>query len=90
MTNKSMILYDFNGKTSQEKTNIIRKLFGFKDKSNRGAYVYWRKGLLSEISHEQGYKRTLVVETEDAKEVVEILKKFNVSTVKVMLEKNDI
>ena len=89
MANKTMILYDFEMKTPQEKTNILRKLFGFTDKSNRGSYTYERKGLLSDTFHEQGHKRTLIIKTEDEENVIKILKSFNISTVKVRLENND-
>ncbi|MEA1898983.1 MAG: hypothetical protein U9N53_15095 [Bacteroidota bacterium] len=89
MANKTMILYDFEMRTPQERTNIIRKLFGFTDKSNRGSYTYKRKGLLSDTFHEQGHKRTLIIKAEDEEKVIKILKRFNINAIRVRLENKD-
>ena len=82
---KAMILYDLNDKIPKDKTNIIRKLFGYSDKSNRGNYTYERKGTISEIPHERGCKSFLIVDVTNEAYVVDILKQLNVNTITLRL-----
>jgi hypothetical protein len=76
MAKKSLILYDLKNKKPREKVDITRKLFGFEDKSNNGAYIYQRKGLLKDIKHEKWNKSVILIDTKDEEKVVKILRKF--------------
>ena len=76
MTRKSIILYDLKNKKTKEKTDITRKLFGFKDKSNNGNYTYEREGLLKNIKHEKWNKAVILINSEDEAKVSKILRKF--------------
>lgn len=76
MIKKSIILYDLKNKTSKEKTDITRKLFGFNDKSNNGNYIYKRKGFLKDTKHEKWNKSVILINSEDEAKVSNILRKF--------------
>ena len=76
MTRKSIILYDLKNKKTKEKTDITRKLFGFKDKSNNGNYTYEREGRLKNIKHEKWNKAVILINSEDEAKVSKILRKF--------------
>lgn len=81
MAKKSVILYDLKNKEPKEKTDITRKLFGFKDKSNNGNYVYKREGLLEGIKHEKWNKAAILINSEDEAKVSGILRKFGLKVI---------
>lgn len=81
MAKKSIILYDLKNKKPQEKVDITRKIFGFKDKSNNGNYIYERKGLLENIDHEKWNKAVILINSEDENKVLKILKKFGLQSI---------
>ena len=76
MARKSIILYDLKSKKTKEKTDITRKLFGFKDESNNGNYTYEREGLLKNIKHQKCNKVAILINSEDEAKVSKILRKF--------------
>ncbi|MEK6903568.1 MAG: hypothetical protein AABW64_02905 [Nanoarchaeota archaeon] len=76
MARKSIILYDLKSKKTKEKTDITRKLFGFKDESNNGNYTYEREGLLKNIKHQKWNKVAILINSEDEAKVSKILRKF--------------
>ncbi|MEK6949572.1 MAG: hypothetical protein AABX34_05080 [Nanoarchaeota archaeon] len=84
---KSLLLYDLKNKNNVEKTHIVRCLFGYKDKSNMGKYVYVRKGLLSKFKYEKWDKSAVVVDTKDEVQVEKILKKFGLNILIMKLPK---
>ena len=71
-----MLLYDLKNKSNVEKTHIIRSLFGYIDRSNKGSYTYNRKGLLSKFKYEKWDKSAILVRKKDEDDVKKILKKF--------------
>ena len=78
MAEKVIILYDLKGKSNSERTQIIRKLYGYQDKSNYD-YAYKREGLLGKINLEKTRKTVLRVKNKsDITKVVEILKELQV------------
>ena len=79
MTKKSLILYDLKNKKPNEKVDITRKLFGFKDESNNGNYSYERAGLLKNIKHEKWNKAVILINSMDEEKVVKILRKFGLN-----------
>ena len=76
---KTLLLYDLKNKSNVEKTHIARSLFGYKDKSNKGKYVYERKGLLSKFKYKKWDKSAIVVNVKDEDKVKMILKKFGLN-----------
>jgi len=78
MAEKAIILYDLKGKSNSERTQIIRKLYGYRDKSNYN-YTYEREGLLEKIDLEKSRKTALHIKNKgDVPKVVTILKEFGV------------
>jgi hypothetical protein len=78
MAEKAIILYELKGKSNSERTYIIRRLYGYRDKSNYD-YTYERKGLLDKIDLEKSRKTVLHVKNKkDIPNVVEILKELKV------------
>jgi len=78
MTQKIMILYDLQKKSNGERSRILQKLYGYRDKSNYD-YAYERKGLLENIQHEKSRKTVLKLkEKKDLSKITEILKSLNV------------
>ncbi len=78
MNQKIIVLYDFKGKSNSERSRILQKLYGYRDKSNYH-YSYGRKGLLDDIQHKKSYKVALTLKkTEEVSKVTEILKSLKV------------
>ena len=78
MKKKIMILYDLKNKSNKERTRIIQKLYGHRDKSNY-KYVYEREGLLNELNFEKSNKTFLKLkDKKDLTKVAEILKNLKV------------
>ena len=78
MKSKTIILYDLQGKTQSEKVQTLRKLYGYRDKSNY-SYKYDRTGELSNVEFTK-YKK-MIIELKNSKDlarVSEILKKLNI------------
>lgn len=71
-------MYDLKGKNNVERTQIQRKMYGYKDKSNY-KYNYDRNGLLNNINHKK-YKKTIleIKNKNDRTKVTELLKKFKI------------
>lgn len=57
---------------AKKKMRLIRKLYGYNDRSNFGKYLYKRKGILSSIAYIKAKKSTVIIKREDSK----ILKGF--------------
>lgn len=76
---KSLLMYDLKNKSNVEKTRIVRSLFGYIDKSNKGNYTYKRKGLLSKFKYDKWNKSAILVNKKDEDDVKKILKKFGLN-----------
>ncbi|MBI2549460.1 hypothetical protein HYW21_09015 [Candidatus Woesearchaeota archaeon] len=78
MAEKAIIMYDLKGKSNSERTQIIRKLYGYRDKSNYD-YNYEREGLLRKIDLNKSRKTVLHVKNKgDITKVVTILKELKI------------
>jgi|TARA_Y100000294_G_C8525851_1_gene324893 hypothetical protein len=78
MVQKILILYDLKEKSDVERTQIQRKLYGYRDKSNY-KYNYDREGLLNNVDHEKTRKTVLRVKNKkDLTKVTELLKKLKI------------
>jgi hypothetical protein len=78
MSKKIAILYDLKGKSNSERTQLLRKLYGYKDKSNYD-YSYDRIGLLNKIPLQKSRKTVLYLKNRiDADKVTNILKDCNI------------
>lgn len=77
---KAIIAYDLTGKSSVQKTRVIRTLFGYEDKSNFGKYKYVRQGLISKVPTARQIKGAILVEKAYAPEIINALKKLKVKS----------
>lgn len=55
---------------------LSRALHGYKDMSNKGKYIYTRKGLLDKIPHVQLQKGVLLLREKDTQPVIQLLQKY--------------
>jgi len=69
---KTLIVYSLSGeKKALDKT---RKIYGYKDSSNHGRYVYERTGVLSDIPYEKIARSVFWIEPKYKSRVVSGLK----------------
>ncbi len=57
-------------------SDLVKKLYGQRTSSHGGKYVYRRKGLLDEIPYVRLIRGVVIVRTEDAGRVLDLLGKF--------------
>ena len=57
-------------------SDLVKRLYGQRTSSHGGKYVYWRKGLLDEIPYVRLIRGVVIVRTEDAGRVLDLLGKF--------------
>lgn len=73
---------------------FCNRLYGYKDHSQKGKYLYERKGLLDEIPHIliNPIRSVIIVKKENAEKILDFLKEFNaeVYTKEIKLEKEDL
>lgn len=57
---------------------LCKKLYGYKDFSNKGKYRYTRKGLLDEISYVKLAKSVFILKEQDVESFISLLKKYKI------------
>lgn len=73
------IEFSFDAKmTGSNKTRFYRELYGWKNFSNFGRYIYIKDGLLSNIKHIKPTKSTIIVSIKNSKIVRDFFKKNKV------------
>lgn len=73
-----IIIYDLKNKDNKQRTRILQKLYGHKDKSNYD-YSYKRKGLFDKIKHRRERKTVIYFNNkQDLQEASRILKDLRV------------
>lgn len=82
MNKKIAIIYDLKDKNNSQRTQTIRKLYGYQDKSNYD-YNYKRDGLLNKINFDKT-KKTLLY-PENKKEAQKIMMCLNQLKIKFQL-----
>lgn len=85
-----IIVYKAKGKSSS--SQLSRALNGYKDYSNKGKYLYHRKGLLTKIPHIKLMRGVFIVKKEDAEKFVSLLKRYKIEyhTREVILTPRDL
>ena len=73
---QKVVCYSLAGLTSTERSKFQRALYGFKDISNNGKYIYKRSGIMSNIQHKKVYFSAVVVNVDKLEEVIRLMKKF--------------
>jgi hypothetical protein len=77
--NAKLICYSLGGLKPSQKVELCRELYGYKDYSNHGRYVYEREGLMQKL----GFKRLLdSVILSNRKSFPQIMKTLNKYSVK--------
>ena len=78
MKKKILILYAFENKTQVEKTQALRTMFGYRDKSNYN-YQYEREGELAKIKLLRSKKSVIKLDQEkDLSKVAEVMRKLKI------------
>ena len=78
MAQKTLILYDLRDKSNSDKTQILRKLYGYRDISNYD-YNYKREGLLNKMDLVKSRKTVILIKNKkDITKVITILKELKV------------
>lgn len=75
MLHKVMFVYEFEGRSANQVGKINRTLFGYKDKSNHGKYVYWRDGYLSKMALKKLARGVILTDSVNDREVLDALRK---------------
>lgn len=70
-----MFVYEFEKRSANTVGKINRQLFGYKDKSNHGKYVYWRNGLLSSLAIKRIARGVILTDKVNDSDVLLALKK---------------
>ena len=70
-----IICYSIKHLKSVDQNKLQRKLYGFKDISNKGKYIYKREGLLNYSNHKKIYFTGILVNDKYIEDVVKLLKK---------------
>ena len=68
-----LISYSTQGLSKTEASKISKSLKGYTDKSNKGAYIYEREGLISSLRGIVISRSTFIVPKNDAKQVIEYI-----------------
>ena len=90
-----MIAFRNKSKTpTKDIKRFCNRLYGYKDHSQKGKYLYQRKGLLDEIPHIliNPIRSVVVIKKKDAEQLLNFLKEFDVEIYSkdIKLEKEDI
>ena len=73
------IIYDLKEIKGKDKTYLIRKIFGYKDKSNHGKYSYERSGIITSHIKEKWGQSVIIVKRRSSSIITKILKQNNIS-----------
>jgi len=91
------VIIAFRNKPKTESKDMKRfcnRLYGYKDHSQKGKYVYERKGLLDEIPNIliNPIRSLIIVKKNDAEKVLEFLKEFDAEVFfkEIKLQKEDL
>lgn len=82
MDGKTIISYSLSGR--KDSLEVTRKIYGYKDASNRGRYTYQREGILTSIPYSKLGKGVFMVDTKDADKVIKKLVSLKIKKIRVM------
>lgn len=82
MDGKTIISYSLGGR--KDALEVTRRIYGYKDASNRGQYIYQREGLLTAIPHSRLGKGVFMVDTKNADRVIKKLISLKIKKIRVM------
>jgi len=70
-----IIKYEASNLTKTEASKLSKRLFGYIDKSNKGTYLYKRRGLVTEQPHIRFTRGLFAVPKNKAKRIINLIKK---------------
>jgi len=73
-----LVCYSLGNANSIIRRNFHREMYGYRDVSCNGKYVYNRKGVIHTVLHKKIFDSVIL--TEDAKPLLKILKKYGAKT----------
>lgn len=76
----TLIAYKLANLKQYHKVLVNRALFGFTDNSNKGAYMYKRGGILSNLPHMKLIRGAVIVKKKDSAKVISVLHSYKVRT----------
>ncbi|MBI4173173.1 MAG: hypothetical protein HY519_00465 [Candidatus Aenigmarchaeota archaeon] len=77
-----MLIYNLAGKQPKEKAAIIRKLYGYEDRSNMGRYRYEREGICSKIRHIKPADNTIICPEHESRKIENFFKSHSINYTK--------
>ncbi len=87
MKKVSIIKYNLEGVSVNKKTLIHRALYGYTDHSNKGNYIYKRKGVLNKIKHTKISRSVLMIDFKDLNRILPTFKKYQIKVLVINLFK---
>jgi len=74
----TVIIYNLKNTKGINKTYLIRKIFGYIDRSNHNRYAYKRPGILTKYIQEKWGRSVIVIKNKDKQKAENILKKYHI------------
>ncbi|MCG2718709.1 MAG: hypothetical protein L6408_07745 [Nanoarchaeota archaeon] len=71
-----IITYETKSLDNSKRSIISKRLYGYRDRTNKSRYVYKRQGILEEILHLKITKKTFIVQSEDSKQIKKTIKEL--------------
>ena len=89
-----LIVFSANNIPKTEQVKLSKRLYGYRDRSQRSKYLYDRKGVLDTIPHiiPLGRKAILVTRKHDAQPIIQLLQEYGAQIYSrtVKLEEEDL
>lgn len=73
-----IVCYSVAGFTDVQKSKFKREVYGYKDISNNGKYVYRRKGLIDSIKNKKIFNGVILTNKEGSRLLVKVFRKHGV------------
>lgn len=89
-----MIVFSASGISKTDQVKLSKKLYGYRDRSQRSRYLYDREGVLDSVPHviPLGRKAILVTRAGDAQPIIQLLQEYGAQVYvrAVRLEEEDL
>ncbi|MBW6461756.1 MAG: hypothetical protein K0B07_01800 [DPANN group archaeon] len=78
MQTGALISFKVSEKNTHTNVNrFCREFYGYKDKSNKGKYIYEREGFLSKYPHIKIQRGLIIINMNDAGDIINLLEKYD-------------
>ncbi len=72
-----IICYTFHEISASKRMSFHKEMYGYKDFSNKGKYIYQRKGVIDLIKHKKIIDGVIITDNEGVKVIRKTLKKYD-------------